>query len=408
MSDSVQTRLQPLTRLVIVLLVLSPFALAVPVLLQPAYDDVPAATTLNVARLPARQNGSRLKIEEVRPIAGFALNAHHISDLSLYLESVDRIAEMGANALIVLTPMMQKNATSNSIEYKPEKCATDAQLVAIFQRARERGLHTTLLPIVLLENPGDKDWRGVIRPTDWALWWESYEAFVDRFVDIAVAADVDLLVIGSELNSAEDEHERWEQIAKRVRERFDGQLTYSANWDRYNKIKFWNLMDVMCVSSYFELERENPGAAETDLANAWARERDELVRFAKRQKLPLLLSEVGYPSLPWASAHPWNYIAPKGSKADHEAQARCWRAFFRAWVRAFDDIDGPAAGFFGYCWSPYYHGDAWDIGYGVKGKPAYEVLKNGLARIRNGPPTDQEDRATAQRDHDPAAGKPAG
>jgi hypothetical protein len=211
------------------------------------------------------------------------------------------------------------------------------------------------------------------------------------------------------LNSTEDETGRWEEIAARVRERFKGQITYSANWDRYDKIGFWKQMDVMCVSSYFELERDNPAASEPELANAWARERDELLRFAKRQGRPLLLSEVGYPSLPWASAHPWNYIAPKGAKADHEAQARCWRAFFRAWVRAFDDADGQAAGFFGYCWSPYYSGDAWDTGYGVKGKPAYEVLRQGFARIRNGAPSDKDDRTTVQSGADPdvSAGRPA-
>jgi hypothetical protein len=409
MSHSVQTRLQPFTRFAIVLLVLSPLALAVPVLLQPAYDDAPMAATVALAPLAKRESDELLKVEDVRPITGFALNAHHISDLSLYLDSVDRIADMGANALIVLTPMMQKHVTSNTIEFKPDKCATDAQLIAIFQRARERGLHTTLLPIVLLENPGEKDWRGVIRPTDWEQWWESYDAFVDRFVDVANGGNVDLLVIGSELNSTENEIERWKTIATRVREAYQGQITYSANWDRYDKIKFWNLVDVMCVSSYFELERDNPSAAETEIAEAWAHERDELLRFAKRQNRPLLLSEVGYPSLPWASAHPWNYITPKGSKADHEAQARCWRAFFRAWVRAFDDADGLAAGFFGYCWSPYYSGDAWDTGYGVKGKPAYEVLRNGFARIRSGPPDSRVDRTTVQgkRDRDPAGGKPA-
>src|SRR4029453_2237505 len=120
-----------------------------------------------------------------------------------------------------------------------DKCATDEQLVLILKRARERGLHTTLLPIVLIEHPGEKDWRGVIRPKDWDRWWETYDAFTDRFVDVANAAGVELLVIGSELNSTEDMLDRWQRQVDRVREAFNGQIAYSANWDRFDKIKFW-------------------------------------------------------------------------------------------------------------------------------------------------------------------------
>jgi hypothetical protein len=300
------------------------------------------------------------------------------------VDSVDRIADLGANALIVLTPMIQEYVNSNQMTFVPEKCATDAQLVQILTRGRERGLHTTLLPIVLIDKPREKDWRGVIEPADWDQWWHSYDAFIDRFTDVAVEAEVDLLAIGSELNSTEDMLDRWERIAKRVRTRgFTGQITYSANWDRYDKVELWPLVDVMCVSSYFELLRDEPEATESQLAKAWRKEREALLEVASKWDRPLLLSEVGYPSLPWASAHPWNYVAAKGTRADHEAQAKCWRAFFRAWSPTLSGSETPAAGFFGYCWSPYYHGDEWDTGYGIEGKPSYDIIKSGFARIRN-------------------------
>lgn len=371
--------LRPITRLSILLLALAPLALAVPVWMQPAAFRESATPMLP---LPARAPGSRLTVADTRPIVGFAINAHHISDLPLYLTAVDHIADLGANALIVLTPMLQPYVTSNRMGYVPDKCATDAQLIAILQRARQRGLLTTLLPIVLIEHPGEKDWRGVIEPTDWDQWWKSYDEFTDRFVEIANAADVDLLAVGSELNSTEDQHDRWQRVIDRVRSRFKGQITYSANWDRYDKIDLWPMVDVMCVSSYFELLRDNPNAGEAQLVQAWGTEREALLKNAAQWKRPLLLSEVGYPSVSWASAHPWNYVTENGATADHEAQARCWRAFFKAWGDTFTNREGPAAGFFGYCWSPYYHGDAWDTGYGIEGKPAYDVVKSGFAKIR--------------------------
>ena len=68
-----------------------------------------------------------------------------------------------------------------------------------------------------------------------------------------MAADVDAFSVGSELNSMESEVERWYRIIDRARERFDGTLTYTANWDRYHVVTLWPLLDFISVSAYFEL-----------------------------------------------------------------------------------------------------------------------------------------------------------
>ncbi|MCH8823458.1 MAG: hypothetical protein IH984_08105 [Planctomycetes bacterium] len=316
------------------------------------------------------------------PILGIAINAHHISDLKLYLESVDQIAKIGANSLIVVTPMFQTLVDSNEIRYLPKKCPTAQQLIAILKHAKKRNLHTTLLPIVLIEKPGEKDWRGVIEPTDWDAWWKSYDNFIDRFVKIAVTADVDLFSIGSELNTTESQINRWTRIAKNVRQSFPGKLTYSANWDRYDKIKLWPLVDIMSVSSYFELSRDDEDAPFEILRDAWIKERDLLLKTAKQYDRPLMLSEVGYPSLSSAAAFPWNYVAKDGEQADHAAQARCYEAFFAAWTDVVVDPTNLAIGFHCYHWDPYHHGDSRDTGYGIKGKPALEIIRKGFEDIR--------------------------
>jgi hypothetical protein len=316
------------------------------------------------------------------PLLGFAINAHHIGDLSLYLGSVDAIADLGASGLLLVTPMFQKHADSNEIRYLPDKCPTDEQLLAILRRAERHGLQTTLLPIVLIEEPGPDDWRGLIRPADRAAWWASYDRFIDRYVDIAVAADVDVFSVGSELNSTEANVERWRGIIDRVRGRFDGRVTYTANWDRYDAVPFWPLVDFISISSYFELAPENPDASPERLGRAWRDQQRRLLRFARRYDQPFMLMELGYPSLPWAAAHPWNYVARDGVPADHEAQARCYRAFFEAWVETHARWPELALGFHCYFWDPYHHGEATDTGYGVAGKPAQEIIRDAFTRIR--------------------------
>lgn len=355
--------------------------------------------------------GEPITLPEARPLVGFAINAHHIGDLPLYLRSVDRIAELGANALIVVTPMYQRFVDSTLIEVLPDKCPTAAQLIAILKRAREHGMQTTLLPIVLIERPQGKEWRGVIEPSDWDAWWRSYDDFIERYVEIANRAHVDLLSVGSELNTTEDQISRWERIVQRVRRTFGGQLTYSANWDRYHVVRFWELVDVMSVSAYFELVPADPDAPFPALVEAWAVERDRMLDTARHWQRPLLLSEVGYPTLPWASAHPWNYVATGDVAADPEAQARCYRAFFETWTGELTRSSpaGPAAGFFCYRWDPYHRGGPQDTGYGVRGKPAHEIITAGFAEIlrragaASGPsstqqsPTAQSQSSTATR-----------
>jgi hypothetical protein len=61
----------------------------------------------------------------IPPLLGFAINAHHISDLSLYLDAVDKIADLGANALLVVSPMFQQRVDASEIRYLQRRCPTD-------------------------------------------------------------------------------------------------------------------------------------------------------------------------------------------------------------------------------------------------------------------------------------------
>ncbi len=324
------------------------------------------------------------------PWLGFALNVHHIDRVELYLDSVDRIAAAGANALVVLSPMYVKDLQSEQIRFIPSRCARDEELIAILSRGKQRGLRTMLIPLVLPENPRGKEWRGLMQPSNWDRWWVSYRFVVDRFIGIANRADVDILCIGSELNSVEPQIDQWQEVIAHARDRFKGLLSYSANWDRFKKVEFWDDLDLICVSSYFELiddEEEDPtrkGAPPPTvevLADTWRKERDSMLEFARSAKKPMIISEVGYPSLPWAAEHPWNYVAPAGTSADHAAQARCWAAFFTAWTETFLNRDPSAGGVLCYHWDPYYHGESKDTGYGVDGKPALEIIERAFRVI---------------------------
>jgi hypothetical protein len=339
-------------------------------------------------RLPLPDRPVRLA--HVRPILGFALNVHAISDLDLYRRAIDRMVQANANAMILVTPMYQQDVAATEIRRHPLGCPTRDQLITLIRYARQRGLHVSLMPIVLLETTGDGHWRGVIQPRDWKVWWTSYDSFIDYYLAIAEASSVDLLVVGSELNSTEDQIERWRHVIARVRASFDGDVAYSANWDRFDVVPFWPEVDVMGVSSYFELELDederaalpDPDVAQPTYAQVWAQERDRMLAIARAHAKPLLLTEVGYPSLPWAAAHPWNYMAPADQVADHAAQARCYKAFFSAWSGAMSTPRMPIAGMYCYKWDPDQAGGQSDTGYGLEGKPSLEIVTKQYAAIQ--------------------------
>jgi len=314
-------------------------------------------------------------IASIRPVVGMAINAHHISDLDLYLRSVDTIHELGANALIVLTPMWMERVDSNDILFYPNRCPTNEQLIAILHRAKAHDMHTTLLPIVLLRHAKKKEWRGVIEPDDWDIWWTHYHTMMDRFIGIARAADVDMLGVGSELNTTESQLGRWQRLIRYIRTQYAGELVYSSNWDRYDTCPLWDLVDVMGVSSYFELERDDDQAPHERLVAGWIDARRAMLEHAADWKKPLVITEVGYPTVPWATAHPWNYVTKDDTPADHDAQARGYRAFFEAWRDVWLDERSPALGFYCYHWDPYHSGGPADHGYGVVGKPSLGIIR---------------------------------
>src|SRR5207302_10696858 len=105
---------------------------------------------------------------------------------------------------------------------------------------------------------------------------------------------------------------------------------------------------------------------------------------AHRTARPVLLAEVGYPSLAGAAVKPWE---EGGGVPDPEAQRACYEAL----LEALEPCDW-AAGAFWWKWSSGGEpaGSA-DLSYSPRGKPAETVLRSALRRWEGRPvrvPTD--------------------
>lgn len=279
---------------------------------------------------------------------------------------VDEIVETGATHLSVVWVWWQDEASSTRIGPQPGRSATDIQIARTIAHAKAAGLHVTAFPIVRLLNGSRTDWRGKIAPVDEDAWWESYRAFILHGALVAKSGGADRYSVGSELLSREGQRARWIDLIERVRLRAgDLEIMYSANWDHYRPVSFWDAVDVVGVTGYWELTDDLEASADA-LTRAWAVPRAELRAWSSALGRPLVLTEVGYPSLDGGAAWPWDET--RRAPVDLEEQRRAYRAFVAAWS-GVDTLQGV------YFWNWFGFGGPKDGNYTPRGKPAADVIR---------------------------------
>ncbi len=327
-------------------------------------------------------------------VIGFSLNVHYTNQLPKYLRAIDMIADMGCNSLQILTPAFQQDGASTkiSIPNQPGRCPSTDQLMTLLRHAQKRGLKTMLMPTVLFTHPRGNEWRGKISPDDWDQWWESYSVTLRHFANLAQQTGVDVFCVGSELLSTEKQTTRWQTLIADIRKDFHGQLIYATNWDHYHVPTFWEHLDYVGISGYWSMTKDTLDQVldaqasfelHQQIVKRWPSIQKSLKDFSREIQKPVLITEFGYPSLPWGLKDPWNYVNAKQVSAMPQVQAIGYRAFCESWQSEITpNRPIPTHGFAGvlfYTWDPY-NGGLSDSGYGVWGKPAQQILTNWLKR----------------------------
>ena len=353
-----------------------------------------ALSILGMALAPQEANHSaiytvdrtRLTKLPPRPLRGFAISLHYTEHLPLYLKAIDEIVALGFNGVEIATPAYQTHGAAKTIQIEtgPGRGPQRWQLIKLLRYAHQKGLTTALMPQVLFTHPRGNEWRGKIHPDEWEPWWHSYQKMIDYFVDVANESNVDIFCIGSELLTTERQTNRWISLIHHIRSRYDGLLTYSTNWDHYHVPTLWRDVDMIGISGYWNLTenaKQTPSSPE-DLSQRWKEIRQEVLTFAKSQHRPILFTEIGYPSLPWATQAPWNYVTHEAIEPAPNVQAKGYRAFLSAWHEMLGDQANPKlfTGVFFYAWDPYHSGGNGDTGYGVRGKPTLDILREWLSQ----------------------------
>lgn len=329
-------------------------------------------------RLSAAGGTAPLRATDPAEFRGITLQIHSPDQAAIATKLIDEIADNKINTLALVVAGYQECAASTSIFIDIRRAPSDDQIRKMIAYARGKGLRVTLMPIVLLENARDGEWRGKINPEGgrWDDWWERYTNFIMHYAHIAQDSKVELFTVGSELISTEKQTDRWRGLIKKVRAKFDGRLTYSANWDHYKVPEFWDDLDIVGMTTYYDLVG---GKAPKDevLRASWAKIKKEVQDWQRKVNRPVLFTEVGWPNQVTAAEFPWDYYRSM-DKPDPDLQARCYKTFFETWSG-----EKNVAGFLVWEWRTGLDQKTdpkTDTGYVPKDKPAMKEINEFFSR----------------------------
>ena len=277
---------------------------------------------------------------------------------------VDEVAALGANQLQIVVQWGQHDIRSSAIA--PYQWGTDDEEIRrVIRHAHRRGLGVLLFPIVHVAQKARGEWRGKLVPGDGAAWWRDYRRFILHYAQLAASEGVSLFSVGSELGSMERDEARWRALISEVRAVFPGALTYSANWDHFLNVGFWDALDLVGLNAYHPITTR-ADATEAELRIAWVLIRDQILRWLSFVRRPLVFTEVGYPSVDGGAVRPYAHDSDR--PVDLEEQRRAYAAFVGAW-RGQEALHGT------YFWVWQGAGGPTDAGYTPRGKPALDVLR---------------------------------
>jgi hypothetical protein len=284
------------------------------------------------------------------------------------IAALDGIAATGANHVTIIVTAYQSTATSSAIRADDPRTPVQPAVATAIAAAQTRGLAVTLKPHVDVD---DGAWRGTIRPDLSAAWFADYSAFVVQWAQFAETRGVATFVVGTELARTISSSSEWRGVIAEVRGVFNGRLTYAASWDEAQKVKFWDVLDIVGVDAYFPIAPRDD-AGRLDLLAGWEPWLQRLQLLHHQTGKKIMMTEIGYRSIDGAGLAPFSF-GGNGS-LDLQEQADLYWAALEAtgdkpWIEGMDWWNWRADG----------SGGPANLDYTPEGKPAEEQLRSAWA-----------------------------
>ena len=230
-----------------------------------------------------------------------------------YSFELHKIASTGATCVSIQAIYLMETGNSCEINRHPTSSPSELNLRRIFQKAKANNLRILFFPTINIKGEANnaKWWRGNIEPSDWNLWWHNYTEFNVHLAHIAQQEKVEWYSVGTEMASTHRFPDRWRELVSKVREVYKGKITYSVNFDSHDSFTFGDCLDVIGINTYDPIAKRNEYPTSEQIRDGWwwiiIKARTLHARFHR----PVMITEVGYPSVARAHAGPWDFRTNK-------------------------------------------------------------------------------------------------
>ena len=149
---------------------------------------------------------------------------------------------------------------------------------------------------------------------------------------------------------------------------YSGKLIYAANWNKYNRVGFWDELDYVGIEAYFPLAKDGDPEFE-EIKAGWLEWADKIQAWQERINKPVIFTEIGYRSCEFAAVKPWEYGS--NQRINLGLQADCYEAALstlhnRPWCQ----------GMYWWHWeTSAYERDPHNDSFTPQNKPAEKVLR---------------------------------
>ena len=229
-----------------------------------------------------------------------------------FKQSVRNATTYGVNHISLVVTWYQSGQRGSDL-YRGWNTATDNSLREGTRFAKSLGLEVSY-KLFVESNDG---WRAYIQPDNKAQWFSQYQDIAVGLGQVGEQSGADLLVLGTEMvgiaSAAQDPANTgyWYDLIGAVRSVYSGELTYGGNWggayDEKNNIEFWDALDYIGVSAYYEPGRAGAFDVQS-IQNFWAGiDQNDLAPLSRRFGKDIIFTEVGYRSTDGSLERPWDF-----------------------------------------------------------------------------------------------------
>ena len=207
--------------------------------------------------------------------------------------------------------------------------------------AKQIGIKTMIKPQMWITDGTFTGHYALDTEEKWKRFETSYRTYILDYARMADSMNVDMLCIGTELNTFASQRPLfWKKLIRDIKHFYKGKLTYAENWDAYQNVSFWNELDYIGIDAYFPLSELATPSVEV-LNEKWAFYTDKLKAYSQSINKKILFTEYGYRNIDHTTDKPWESYTKKPINA--QAQANAYEALYQSlWGKEW------FAG--GFCW----------------------------------------------------------